>query len=90
MTEETNNDDAVVVNLHPHQEEVTIHLYEYECTKCDVIMQIQLGRELTGAMACICGERMAFVFHSELQDTVFGTNTEDIHIPDNIEDIDLN
>jgi hypothetical protein len=62
-----------------------IHLYEFMCSKCDVIMQIQIGRELTGAMACICGERMMFSFHSEMQEPVFG---EAIDIPDDIEGIE--
>lgn len=49
-----------------------INLYEYECLSCDVVMQIQLSKTLDGGIGCFCGANLSMVFHTEIEESVFG------------------
>lgn len=65
-------------------EKEVIHLYEFTCTACDVIMQIQLSREIKGKMECICGSDMITSMHSEIDESMFGQDPEYIESDDQI------
>lgn len=54
-----------------------IHLYEFECTKCDAIMQIQLSDYLRKGLVCVCDTEMALVFHTEMDDSFMGQEVSD-------------
>ena len=69
---------------------MTIKLYEFECGgDCAVIMQIQTEKDLDGVMACMCGAAMFKVFSTEIDESVFGGESDIIisELEDNNENI---
>jgi hypothetical protein len=56
---------------------MTIKLYEFECGgDCDVIMQVQTEKVLDGIIACMCGANMLKVFSTEIDESVFGPESD--------------
>lgn len=49
-----------------------INLYEFECTKCDAIMQIQLSDYLRKGLICVCEAEMHLNFHTEIDEALMG------------------
>lgn len=54
-----------------------INLYEFECTKCDAIIQIQLSDYLRKGMVCVCEAEMQLNFHTEIDEALMGQEIED-------------
>lgn len=48
-----------------------MHLYEFSCNNCDLIMQIQLSKPLNKGMICVCESNLMLSFHTEIDEAVF-------------------
>jgi hypothetical protein len=56
---------------------MSIKLYEFECSvDCSTIMQVQTEADIDGIMVCICGSPMDKVFRTEIDESVFGQDSE--------------
>ena len=56
---------------------MSIKLYEFECSgDCNTIMQVQTEKDIDGVMACMCGSPMIKVFRTEIDESVFGQDSE--------------